>query len=123
MTSRPVRVMSAAARKTTARLAGLSKLAIRPIFRMCSGFFFKQNQKFLVAGGPEKGRCGFAAPVQAGCRAGKFLQFPQDAGVNGRVRDDPRAFVGLGLASFELGFHQGEDSTAIAAAMQRRAAK
>src|SRR5271157_6062815 len=113
-TPRPARAMRAAARKTRSRLAALSKLAIRPIFRNVSGFFFKQNQEFLVGRRPQKRRGGFAAPMQGGSGAGKLLQFTQDAGVDGRVRDDAGAFVGLGLASFELRFHEGEDSTAMA---------
>ena len=77
--------MSRAASRTTARLEGFSKLASKPMRRIFSAFFFKQYQKFLVAGRPQQRRGGLARPAQAGGICGECLQFVQNASVNGRV--------------------------------------
>jgi hypothetical protein len=78
---------------------------------MLSVCFFKQRQKFFVAGRAEEWRFRLAAPKEAGIGREELAQFPEHSRVNGRVCDNARPAVCFRFAGFELRFHQGEDST------------
>src|SRR5439155_8701871 len=112
-TLRPASAINAAAFCTTARQLTFSELAMRPTRLILSAEFFKQGQKFLVAGGSEQRRFGYAAPAQRREAADELLQLAQHPLVNLRIGDDAGAFVGLGFAGFKLRFDQDDHPAAV----------
>src|SRR5581483_4176533 len=119
--TRPVCALSRAARcAVVAAAAPFPWLAISPILLICFSAFFKQCQKFLVAGRPEQRRFRLASPNEPRLLLRPLPQFRQHPLVHRRVADHSAPFVRLGFARFKLRLDQREDATAIPQQFNRR---